>query len=65
MKNLDPFLLKAITSFSTWNKPTSHQQSNTQLKCPKGSRDLGPKQSSVRRDAINKIVDIFQKHGGV
>lgn len=33
------------------------------LKTPKGTRDYGPQQAALRSSVLNKIVDVFNKHG--
>lgn len=36
-----------------------------EIKTPKGTRDYYPHQMALRRKVIDKIVEIFQRHGGV
>lgn len=33
------------------------------LKTPKGTRDFGPEQMSLRNSVLEKIVSVFKKHG--
>lgn len=34
------------------------------LKTPKGTRDYSPQQMALRQSVLDKIIDIFKKHGG-
>jgi len=38
-------------------------ESNSQVKVPKGTRDLDPFQMAVRKDVIAKLSSCFEKHG--
>jgi histidyl-tRNA synthetase len=38
-------------------------ESNTQVKVPKGTRDLDPFQMAVRKDVISKLSNCFERHG--
>jgi histidyl-tRNA synthetase len=64
MNGRDPLARLAFARFSSGPVKEAEKQGLV-LKCAKGSRDLGPKESSIRRGAINKIVEVFERHGGV
>ena len=34
------------------------------LKTPKGTRDYTPQQMTMRQGVLDKIIDVFKKHGG-
>lgn len=34
------------------------------LKTPKGTRDYAPQQMTLRQDVLDKIVQVFKRHGG-
>lgn len=34
------------------------------LKTPKGTRDYGPQQMTLRQGVLDKIVQVFKRHGG-
>ncbi|XP_050521381.1 histidine--tRNA ligase, cytoplasmic [Daktulosphaira vitifoliae] len=36
-----------------------------QLKTPKGTRDYGPEHTAVRNDVLNRITEVFKRHGAV
>ena len=41
----------------------SGKKSKSQLKTPKGMRDYGPQQMSVRETVFDKINNCFKRHG--
>lgn len=34
------------------------------LKTPKGTRDYGPQQMTLRQGVLDKIIQVFKRHGG-
>lgn len=54
--------LKAqLNETETENGPTGPQKFI--LKTPKGTRDFQPQQMAIRETVMNKVINVFKKHG--